>query len=278
MTRKGWFVIIQKFDLHTHHNRCGHADGGIRDYIEAGIEKGLNVIGISDHSPYFYSNQEHLHPKIAMGKSEFKHYVKEVLLLKKEYEGKIDVLLGVESDFFAGKMAVYEKQYALYPFDYIIGSVHSVDQLSIFNRNRFKKLNEAEKIQVKDRYYQLIKQSAQSGLFQILGHIDAMKGFYPEFSDIKSKELESTLKVIAEKRVAIEVNTSGKMKACGGWYPSDEILERALHYGIDITFGSDAHSPNRVGDDFEHVQAKLKTIGFKQWCYFKQKEKVYLAL
>lgn len=35
-----------KFDLHTHHFRCGHADGNIRDYIEAGIKAGLQAIGI----------------------------------------------------------------------------------------------------------------------------------------------------------------------------------------------------------------------------------------
>lgn len=266
------------FDLHTHHKRCNHASGEIRDYIEAGIEAGLDIIGISDHSPYFNSEQEQLRPNIAMGKSEFKNYVAEVLRLKEEYKGKIEVLLGVESDFFLGKMSRYEKEYAKYPFDYIIGSVHSVDELSIFNRNRWKKLNPAERIAVKDKYYDLIKQSARSGIFQILGHIDAMKGFYPEFSELKSKELEPTLKVIGEQGIAIEVNTSGKMKACGGWYPSDAILERALHYGIDITFGSDAHSPERVGDDFMKVQDKLKDIGFKKWCFYRGKEKVDVAL
>lgn len=40
-----------KFDLHTHHFRCGHADGNIRDYVEAALEAGLQVIGISDHTP-----------------------------------------------------------------------------------------------------------------------------------------------------------------------------------------------------------------------------------
>ena len=28
-----------KFDYHTHHYRCGHARGNIRDYIEVAIEK-----------------------------------------------------------------------------------------------------------------------------------------------------------------------------------------------------------------------------------------------
>lgn len=80
-----------KFDLHTHHFRCGHADGNIRDYIEAGIKAGLQAIGISDHTPYFGSELEQAFPRIAMGKSELRHYVEEVLTLKEEYAGKIDV-------------------------------------------------------------------------------------------------------------------------------------------------------------------------------------------
>ncbi len=82
-----------KFDLHTHHDRCGHAKDKIRDYIEAAIAGGLQVIGISDHSPYFGSPEDQAQPLIAMAKSEFPRYIEEVLQLKKEYEGKIDVLL-----------------------------------------------------------------------------------------------------------------------------------------------------------------------------------------
>lgn len=260
-----------KFDFHTHHERCGHARGTIRDYIEAAIDKGFHMIGISDHSPYFGSEEDHLHPSIAMAKSEFPNYVAEVLALKKEYEGKIDVLLGVESDFFPEYIDVYRKQYEKYPFDYIIGSVHYVDGISIFDRNRWQGLSEEKKIQLKDMYYKLIAESAKSGLFHILGHIDAMKAYYPEFSSIETKQVEETLKVIAEYQVAIEVNTSGKMKDCGGWYPADDLLEMAYHYGVKVTLGSDAHDPERVGDDFDEVRKRLKDIGFKQWVYFRNK-------
>jgi histidinol-phosphatase (PHP family) len=267
-----------KFDLHTHHDRCGHAEGGIRDYIEAAIEAGLSVIGISDHSPYFASKKDHLHPNIAMAKSEFPRYVEEVQKLQKEYEGKIDVLLGVESDFFPEDVDAYKAVYAKYPFDYIIGSVHQSDGISIFNKRRWNGLSEKEKVRQKELYYDLIQQSARSGMFQILGHIDAMKGFYPAFSDIRTPIVEATLKVIAECGMAIEINTSGKTKDVGGWYPSDEILELALHYGVEVTFGSDAHVPSRVGDEWEQVRTRLKEIGFKEWVYFKQKKKQVVAL
>ncbi|MFD7520712.1 histidinol-phosphatase [Paenibacillus chitinolyticus] len=267
-----------KFDLHTHNERCGHATGTIRHYVDAAVEAGLSVIGISDHSPYFYSEQDQLFPGIAMAKSAFAAYVEEVLGLKKEYEGKIEVLLGVESDFFPEHLDLYRSMYEKYPFDYIIGSVHLSGGVSIFNKNRWKGLDDAQHIVHKETYYDLIQQSARAGLFQILGHIDAMKGFYPAFSDIPTPKVDETLKVIADENVAIEINTSGKTKSVGGWYPSDLILERALHYGVKVTFGSDAHVPQRVGDDFELVSKRLKEIGYKEWCFFRNKERVLVTL
>lgn len=267
-----------KFDLHTHHDRCGHAQGTIKDYIEAAYQAGFSVIGISDHSPYFGSKEDRPQPAIAMAISEFPIYVAEVLKLKEEYAGKIDVLLGVESDFFPEHAEVYRKHYEKYPFDYIIGSVHLSGGVSIFNRKRWKGLNDAEQIDHKEEYYRLIQESAKSGIFQILGHIDAMKGFYPAFSAIPTPIVNETLKIIGEQGVAIEINTSGKTKDVGGWYPSDEMLEKALFYGVEVTFGSDSHVPERIGDDWELVSTRLKEIGFKEWVYFKNKRKQVVPL
>src|SRR5690625_2794590 len=121
------------FDLHTHHDRCGHAEGNLEEYIVQAIDYGLDMIGISDHSPHFYSSDDQLLPHVAMAKSEFPHYVEEVLTLKEKYKDQIDVLLGVESDFFPEHVNLYRKYYEKYPFDYIIGSVHFVDGVSVFN-------------------------------------------------------------------------------------------------------------------------------------------------
>jgi histidinol-phosphatase (PHP family) len=261
-----------KFDFHTHHDRCGHARGSVRDYIEAAINKDLDIIGISDHSPYFASDDDQPYPHITMARSTFPEYVAEILQLKKEYKDKIEVLLGVESDFFPEHVDIYRSYYEKYPFDYIIGSVHHVDEISIFHKDRWEGLSQQEKMRTKENYYKLIEGSARSRMFQILGHIDAMKGVYPSFSSIQTAAIDQTLKVISEYDIAIEVNTSGKTKDCGGWYPADDILERALHYGAKITFGSDAHDPERVGDDFELVKQRLKEIGFKDWVFFREKK------
>ena len=266
------------FDLHTHNKLCGHAVGTIEDYVKQAIDYGLQYIGISDHSPHFYSEEDQLYPTIAMAKSQFTSYIEEVLRLKNKYEDKIHVLLGVESDFFLEHQELYRDQYALHPFDYIIGSVHYVQEINIFKGDRWEGLTTQELVKVKEDYYQLIQQSAKSGIFQILAHIDAMKGFYPAFSAIETDAIDQTLKVIGQEDVAIEINTSGKTKDCGGWYPADDILERALFHNVKVTFGSDAHKPERIGDEFELVQQRLKEIGYKEWAYFVKQQRIMTSL
>ncbi len=266
------------FDLHTHHDRCGHAVGKIEDYIQAAVEKGLHYIAISDHSPFFYSDEDQLHPGIAMAKSELDSYVKEVLTLKEKYKDKIHVLLSLESDYFPEHENIYRENINKHPFDFVIGSVHWVNDASIFKRGRWDGLHEADRIKNKEDYYKLIQASAKSGLFQVLGHIDAMKGFYPEFAQIETPIIDETLKIISSEGVAIEVNTSGKTKDCGGWYPSNEILERALHFGVDISFGSDSHVPERIGEDYVDVQKTLKEIGFREMVYYVDKKRQVVRL
>jgi histidinol-phosphatase (PHP family) len=266
------------FDLHTHHDRCGHAVGKIEDYIQAAVEKGLHYIAISDHSPFFYSEEDQLFPGIAMAKSELEAYVKEVLTLKEKYKDKIHVLLSLESDYFPQHEELYRRELSKYPFDVVIGSVHWVNEENIFKRGRWEGFDEAQHIKEKEDYYKLIQASAKSGIFQVLGHIDAMKGFYPEFSKIETPIINETLQVISQEGVAIEVNTSGKMKDCGGWYPSNEILERALHFGVDISFGSDSHVPERIGEDYTDVQKTLKDIGFKEMVFYVNKKRKVVPL
>lgn len=71
------------FDFHTHHYRCGHAVGTIQHYVEAAINQALDMIGISDHSPYFNSLEDQLYPKISISKSEFAAYGRKFYMLKK---------------------------------------------------------------------------------------------------------------------------------------------------------------------------------------------------
>lgn len=266
------------FDLHTHHQRCGHAEGTIEDYIEAAIKAGLQVIGISDHSPFFGEKSDHAHPGAAMAISQFEEYIQEVIRLKDKYRGRIDVLLGVESDFFPEHQTLYRQVYSGLPLDYVIGSVHYVRDLHIFDSRRWEQQADSLYEEDQEHYYALIQQSVHSGMFNIIGHMDGLKGNLPRAYPMRTDLIDATLKLIAGAGIAIEINTSGKRKSCLAWFPSDEILERACYYGAQITFGSDSHSPWQVGFELELVRQKLRHIGFTQWVYFRNRIPQSIAL
>ncbi|WP_405160839.1 histidinol-phosphatase [Nocardia sp. NBC_01499] len=256
------------FDLHTHHNRCGHGEGTLRQMIEAAIEAGLDTIGLSDHSPFFAEPVDHFKPWVAMAKSEFPKYVTEAVALRAEYRERITVLVGVESDFFDDHCDLYRQIYSHYPLDYIIGSVHVLGDRDIFDPARWI---EADLLEQKESYCAAVGRSARSGLFDILGHVDAIKGDCPEIAEIRTPAVDRMLRDIAESDVVMEINTSGSTKQVGGWYPSPDVLERAAFYGVKVTFGSDAHRPDRIGDDFEAVRNHLYELGYRDWYVFRDR-------
>ena len=265
-----------KFDLHTHHQRCGHAVATIEAYITAAIEAGLATIGIADHAPLFFVEDDHPEPGLAMSKQEFPLYIAEVLRLKEVYRDQIEVLLGVESDFFPEHVDLYSRIYQQYPFDYIIGSVHTSNGTH-HSEKEWELMTAAEQLREKEVYYQLVQAASRSKAFDILAHLDMLKKGFPGFPWIPTNILEKTLSIIGENDDVIEVNTSGSATGCG-WFPGAEILERAHFYGVKVTFGSDSHHPSRVGTEFEAVRQLLREIGYQNWVIFRGRQRSDLPL
>lgn len=267
-----------KIDLHTHNSRCGHAIGKIREYIDFAILNNVNVIGITDHMPYFCSKYDHLMPKVAMAKSEFDKYINEVLELKKEYDGKIEVLLSLEADYSAEYVETYDKIFRQYPFDYIICSVHISNGLDIYNKKRWETLSIKECYRELEIYYNLVNQLVMSNYFDVIGHLDAIKTHCPvPYKDYFSI-IERTLEVIAKQDIVIEINTSGKIKEINEWFPVKEVIEKAYYLGIKVTFASDAHVPERVADGFTEVISFLKDLGYREIAIFKQRKRIMIPL
>ena len=261
------------FDLHTHHNRCGHACGSVRDYITAAVDKGLSYIGISDHTPFFAEKDDHSSPEASMAKSEFPVYIQEVLALKKEFAGRIEVLLGVEADYLPDSHDLYQHILRSYPFDYVIGSVHDFDRVSLYDADYWERLSPEGRLQLKETYYRYIAQSAASGLYDILGHVDALNRYFPGYAELRTEAADQTLQVIAEHDIVMEINSSDEL-----WVPDGWMLERALHYGVKVTFGSDAHEPARVGEYFDDIRKHLLDIGYREWAVFHNRERIMLPL
>ena len=86
---------ITTVNLHTHTHRCKHARGIPADYAKAAEEKGIRVLGMTDHTPF----PDDRVIMIRMGIAELDDYIREVREAQAAYP-KLKILLGLECEYF----------------------------------------------------------------------------------------------------------------------------------------------------------------------------------
>ncbi|ETT47335.1 histidinol-phosphatase [Paenibacillus odorifer] len=261
-------------DYHTHHERCGHAVGKLEEYVQRGIELGLQQLGLSDHLPLIHVDPASYYPEMAMPMAELPRYVEECLTLKERYRGVIDLRVGLEADYIEGYEEQIREVLSPYPWDYLIGSVHFLGEWDITDHRQVHGWEGKDALEVFRLYYDAVKKSALSGLYDIIGHMDVIKrfGYGPQTpegkAEVKALELE-TLKVIADSGIAMELNASGLTKPCAEMFPAEHLLQEALRLGIPLTLGSDAHDPAKLGDGLQEARSMLWHTGFRELAVFE---------
>lgn len=263
-------------DYHTHHHRCGHAGGNLEDYVEAAIRAGLSEIGLSDHSPiYHLGDDPHPRPGTAMSRGEFPAYLREMEEVRDRFAGRMQVRLGVESDYVLGWDDHYRNLWQQYPLDYVIGSVHWLGRWSIFSPELPAGRTQED---IYEEYLLTTQAAARSGAYDILGHLDCLKtrGHIPDLGI--TPRLEETVRVIAESGVAIELNTSGWRKGLGEPYPREEWLAVCCRHGVPVTLGSDAHRPGHVAADFSRAVELLERVGYRAIARFEGRKRFQVPL
>lgn len=265
-----------RVDYHTHHHRCGHAEGQMDDYVAAAIAAGLDEIGLSDHSPlYHLGDNPHARPHTAMAQGELPNYVREMAEVRERFAGQITVRLGVESDYVLGWDAHYRALWQQYPLDYVIGSVHWLGSWIIFDK-ALPQGRTAEDVYAE--YLRTTQAAARSGAYDIIGHLDCLKtrGHIPDLAI--TPLLEETVRVLAECDMAVELNTSGWRKTCDDCFPRAELLARCHHYGVPVTLSSDAHAPTQVAYRFDDAVALLKEVGYREIATYQQRRRRMVPL
>lgn len=256
-------------DYHIHTKLCRHAVGEVEDYVARAVEKGLTEIGFSDHAPMPVDDFDDWRMKF----SELDVYIREVLTAREKFP-QIKIRLALELDYIPGYEDWIIKLSEMYPWDYLIGSVHYVDnKWDIDNPNKKDEWRRHDVTAVWENYIKRLIQAADSGFFDIIGHVDLAKkfGHFPE-KDC-SGLFREFLKTSAKKGALIEINTAGLRKDCRQIYPAPQILSMAFEEGVGITFGSDSHAPEEVGMDFDKALALARACGFKQYHVFELRKK-----
>lgn len=257
-------------DYHTHNYLCKHADGTLEEYVLHAISIGLDEIGLSDHTPM--PDQWDL--SVRMTEEQFwSEYSPTVQALREKYKNRIAVKFGLEGDFMPGTEAWVQAFNAKSDFDYVIGSVHYIDDWGFDNPTFVAKYDVKDVNEIYDQYYDRIKRSAQSGLFDIIGHCDLVKKFGHRPTKAMEDVLRETFKVVKQSGMAVEINTSGLRKPVKEMYPSETVLSILSEYGIPLTLGSDAHTPTDVGRDFDKAKLLIERYGGGKISVFNKRQR-----
>lgn len=231
--------------------------------------KGLEEIGFSDHICLMPVGW-------AMDLASIPVMVEKVTQLRAERANSITIKLGAEVDYLPGRELEILELIRSIPFDYVIGSVHFIDDWNFDTDIRPYDQVSIDKFYTD--YFKLVQQSARSGLFDVIGHCDLAKKFayYPSFR--LERLYEDTARVFRSAGVVVELNTSGRIKPCQEFYPSALFLEKLLKYKIPITLGSDAHVEQNIGQFFDEALTEIKALGFSEIVKFSGRKRVLIKI
>ena len=248
-------------DYHVHTARCGHAGGATRDYVLHAVSRGLTEVAITDHVPLYFLEGDDPDPGLAMTRGELPGYVEEVLALREEFRGRIDVLLGIEADYAEGHEETLRVLLAPYAWDVVLGSVHFVAGGWIDAPGAGARHEREGSAALWNEYYRLLAKAAATNLFDVLTHFDLPKKFGHHRPPESREAEEAAVDAAREAGVAVEVSSAGLRKAVGEVYPGPALLARLVAAGVPIVFSSDSHAPAEVAWGRETIVAAAKAAG-----------------
>jgi histidinol-phosphatase (PHP family) len=250
-------------DYHVHTSRCGHATGSMEEYVAHARLVGLPEMGFSDHLYMYWLSSNERDPELAMAEHELEDYVDDVLRLRRA-NPDLTIRLAIEADYIVGQDTELRRILQRYPWDYVLGSVHFVDNWG-FDDSRYLATYETWDIdELYRRYFGLVMRAAETGLFDSMSHADLIKkfGHRPSQDFDLAKVYERIATCFKQADVCVEVNTSGLGKPCAEIYPALGLLRACQRAGVSATLGSDAHQPDHVGFAFDQAVAHLRSGGY----------------
>ena len=192
-------------------------------------------------------------------------YFRDLQALKQKYAGQIEVQIGVELGLKPDLNEKIRALLAAYPFDYVIGSIHLMDEKDPYERHLFDMSDEA--------FYRMYFETALTCLkacsgFQTFGHLDYVVRYGYEkdrtYSVAANADvIDAILLELIRRGIALEINTAGLRKGLAYPHPYPDVMRRFRELGgTRLALGSDAHQAEDIGAGFETALSYLRSFGF----------------
>ncbi len=270
-------------DYHVHTEFSDDSTYPMEDVVKDAVRLGFDEICFTDHVDYGvkvdWDSKEEVTYRDGepLANVDYPKYVEQVRNLQEAYQGKISLKLGMEFGVQMHTIPQFEALFSRYPFDFILLSVHQVEDKEFwtqdFQRGRTQ-------IEYNERYYEeMLNLVNHYHNYSVLGHLDLIvrydeMGVYP-FARVRPY-IEEILKKVIKEGKGIEVNTSSHRYGLADSTPSKEILCLYRELGGEvITIGSDSHKPEHLGTYLEEAKGLLKSLGFLKFCTYKNMRPIF---
>ena len=257
-------------DYHMHTSFSDDSVMPMQDAVERAIAIGLDEICFTDHINAVHSYDD----------CDCDAYLKEINRCRQMFKDKITIKFGMEFGLQSQLCSYYEDLFRQYDFDFILLSVHLINNLDLWN-HEFQ--HGKSQIQYNCEYYdELLNIVHNYNDYSVLGHMDLIRRYEIEsecpFEYVKDR-IEKILHVVIDNGKGIEVNTSSFRYGLQDLMPSREVLKLYKKLGGEIiTIGSDSHREEQIGYKIPFIHEQLKYLGYKYFCTFDKMQPAFHKL
>lgn len=258
-------------------------------YCEKAKQEGVEEIALTEHL-FRFTAVEEIAKQFWLGESDpairtsmaryFAHhatadldqYVEKVLQAR---AAGLPVVLGLEVDYYPGRMDAVAALLAGYPFDVLLGSVHWLGSWLFDNLEDRPSQLEWDRRAVEDvwrAYTEALEELAASKTVDVLAHPDLVKltGRFPSAGYLAECE-ERIAEAASASGLAAEISSAGWRKPVNEAYPSPSLLSRFFAHAVPITTASDSHGPGQVGGRSSELAELARAAGYGSLRAFRRR-------
>ena len=239
-------------DLHTHTNFCDGKDSP-EDMVISAIEKGIDTLGILTHSYVEFDLSA------CIPEERQKEFIAEISRLKEKYKDKINLLCGIEVDYYTTSLTD--------GYDYKLGSLHyfniggkyySLDISIPGFIEMVEKEFGGDYLAVCEEYYRLLADVPRKTECDIIAHIDLITKFNEESKLFDTshpryvKAYRDCVDALVKYGKPFEINTGAISRGYRtSPYPAPDVLAYIKEKGGRLIISSDSHSKENIAFLFD---------------------------
>lgn len=225
-------------NYHTHTARCRHAVGEEEEYVQQAIARGVQVLGFSDHTPYFFEGG--YYSNFRMRPEELQGYIDRVEALRQAYAGRIELHLGLEVEYYPGPFPKLLRALQGLPIEYFVLGQHYLGD----EQGQPYSGAATDDPEILKRYCDQVTAGMETGRYSFLAHPDLIH--FVGGQAVYEREMRRLCRAANRCGLPLEINFLGLAE--GRNYPDERFWPIAAAEGCAVVFGCDAHAPGQLAD------------------------------